>query len=123
MFIIHSGKDEDLVNETVIPYLCGNIDDNNKPAHIDSYANVLMLKSGKSSIWKPDAHRKIKQAQVVIVLLGDDSNKESKIKTMGWEVDQALKYNKQIMIYTACFDGFKYREDALNVSRYDRRRV
>ena len=49
-------------------------------------------------LWKFEAHKKIKQAQVVVVVVGADSADEKKKKTMGWEVSQALKYNKQIMI-------------------------
>ncbi len=37
-------------------------------------------------------------AQVVIVVIGKDAAEKSKIATMGWEVQRAIKYNKQIMV-------------------------
>lgn len=37
-------------------------------------------------------------AQVVIVVIGSDATERSKAETMGWEVQQASKLNKQIMI-------------------------
>ncbi|MDO4413601.1 MAG: hypothetical protein Q4C20_00845 [Erysipelotrichaceae bacterium] len=40
----------------------------------------------------------IKMAQMVLVVIGSDSCDQKKKKTMGWEVQQALKYNKQLMV-------------------------
>ena len=89
VFIIHSGIDYEYVKEEMEPFLCGQ----------KGYANILTLESGKAGSWKANARRVIKNAQAVIVVLGSDANAPSKVETMGWEVREALKYNKLIMIY------------------------
>ena len=94
VFIIHSGKDYEYVKTMVEPYLMGKLEASNNECN----ANILTLESGKEAKWKKDAKKKIKMAQVVIVLIGEDSNQKNKIGTMGFEVDIAVKYNKQIMI-------------------------
>ena len=98
VFIVHSGTDYDYVKTSVEPYLLGQIDEQGQPASRESNANILTLESGKESRWKNDASRKIKMAQVVIVVIGKDAADPSKIDTMGWEVQRALKFNKQIMV-------------------------
>ena len=98
VFIIHSGSDYDYVKNTIEPYLMGKIDENRNAVNRECNANILTLKSGSKSNWKKDALKRIKMAQVVIVVIGVDSNDVSKVKTMGWEVKQSLKKNKQIMI-------------------------
>ncbi len=98
VFVIHSGKDYEYVKTRVEPYLLGKIDEKGKPAKREGYSNILTLESGKRGSWKKDAKNKIKMSQVVLFVLGDDSSNDSKKKTMGWEVAQAIKYNKQLMI-------------------------
>ena len=87
VFIVHSGKDKRRVDSDAPKAEC--------------HARILVLKSGPHSPkkWKPDAERKIHMAQVVIVVIGADASNPGKEKTMGWEVQRAEKYNKQIMIY------------------------
>ena len=98
VFIIHSGKDYDYVKQEVEPYLMGRIDEDGNPTERENNANILTLKSGKNFNWKKAALKQIKMAQVVIVIVGADASEPSKAGTMGWEVEQSVKYNKQIMI-------------------------
>ena len=100
IFIVHSGTDYDRVQTFIAPYLEGKIDlkgEKDNP-NGDGNANILTLKSGKESDWKKDTLKIIKMAQMVLVVIGEDSADEKKMKTMGWEVQQALKYNKQLMV-------------------------
>ena len=97
-FIVHSGTDYDYVKNFVEPYLMGQVDEEGKEANKENNANILTLKSGIKKQWKWDALKKIKMAQVIIVILGKDSSVEEKIKTMGWEVKKATKLNKQILL-------------------------
>ncbi len=96
IFIIHSGNDYDYVKEVVEPYLLGAMNDSD--AVLEGNTNVLTLKSGNPSNWKRDAVKKLRLAQVVIVVIGSDSMIPSKSKTMGWEVEKAVKYHKQIYL-------------------------
>ena len=98
VFIIHSGKDYDYVKSTVEPYLMGEIDEKGNLISGECNTNILTLKSGENYNWKKDARKKIKMSHVVIVVIGEDANEESKTQTMGWEVKQAVKRNKQIMM-------------------------
>ena len=98
VYIIHSGKDYDYVKSTVEPILMGKTDENGNPGSGECNANVLTLESGVAKSWKMDAKKKIRMAQVVIVVIGADANEPSKSATMGWEVKQATKKNKQIMM-------------------------
>lgn len=98
VFIIHSGKDYDYVKERVEPYLMGMIDEDGNAANRENNASILTLKSGVNYNWKKEVTKQIKMAQVVIVIIGADASEPAKAETMGWEVEQAIKYNKQIMI-------------------------
>lgn len=114
VFIIHSGKDFNYVKETLEPFLKGEKDINNNDIKSPNNSNILTLESGSKSSWKIEAKKKIKMSQVVIVLLGEDSNLETKVKTMGYEVKIAVKYNKQIMILNPLnvkLPSFLYRVD------------
>ena len=101
VFIVHSGSDYDYVKNYMEPYLRGEIDDNGGPAEFGGSSNILTLESGKntSSNWKTNALKLIKKAQVVIVVIGADSNDPGKENTMGWEVKQADKHNKLILLH------------------------
>lgn len=99
VFIIHSGNDYKFVKEEIEPFICGQIKTIDNSSNNKCNANILTLSSGKRKNWKPDASKKIKKAQIIIVIIGSDSNKKAKNQTMGWEVRKALKYNKQIYIY------------------------
>ena len=98
IFVVHSGKDYDYVKGFVEPFLKNEIDVNGKEIKGSSNANVLTLESGEESNWKKDALKKIRCAQVVIILIGADANDPKKDDTMGWEVEKAIKFNKQLFI-------------------------
>ena len=98
VFIIHSGMDYAYVKDFVEPFLTGKIDEHGAPASGECNASILTLKSGKHTSWKKDALKKIKMAQVVLVVVGSDASAPAKVNTMGWEVKQAVRHNKQIMI-------------------------
>jgi hypothetical protein len=99
VFVIHAGSDYDFVKDRIEPFLLGLKDENGEPANLGGSSNILTLESGKASNWKPDAKKKIKMAHVVIVVLGKNTSDPGKEDTLGWEVAQAVKLNKQIMIY------------------------
>ncbi len=128
VFIVHSGNDYDYVKDSVEPFLMGKIDEDGKKIDAKCNANILTLKSGKKDKktdennkaqkksddkktgdektvkdknrhWKIDANKKIRMAQVVVVIIGQDASEPSKNDTMGWEVKRAIKYNKQIMVH------------------------
>ena len=96
VFMIHSGKDYEMVKDVIEPYLRGT--DGEDPC---AYANcnILTLESGVESSWKKDAMNKIKMSHAVIFIIGEDAAKPSKKETMGWEFERAVKYNKLIMLY------------------------
>ena len=98
IFIIHSGIDYRYVKDWVEPYLMGKIDEEGLSTSRKNNANILTLKSGENYNWKREAVRQIRMAQVVIVVIGADSHEKSKMETMGWEVRQAIKFNKQLMV-------------------------
>ena len=87
VFVIHSGKDYDYVKEELEPYLMGQVKGADGDASKECNANVLTLESGEESNWKKDAKKKIKIAQVVIVVVGEDASGPTKADTMGWEVE------------------------------------
>ena len=114
IFIVHSGLDYTYITETLEPYLRGETDENGNHIKSECFANILTLQSAKGNAnqkngaakkayvsgnnWKTEARKLIKMSQVVIVVVGNDSSKPEKSKTMGFETKVALKYNKQIMI-------------------------
>ena len=99
VFVVHAGSDYDFVKERIEPFLLGLKNEKGEPDNAGGSSNILTLESGKASSWKADAKKKIKMAHVVIVVLGKNSSDPGKEDTMGWEVAQAVKLNKQIMIY------------------------
>ena len=96
VFMIHSGKDYDMVKEVVEPYLSGT-----DGSSVNAYpnCNILTLESGVESSWKKDAMNKIRMSHAVIVVIGEDACMPYKKDTMGWEVEHAVKYNKLVMLY------------------------
>ena len=103
IFIIHSTNDEKAINDDVIPVLQGRKGEHGEPGDGICNANILMLDSKARipvfSSWKTVALKKIRMAQVVIVVLGKDITDPGKADTIGWEVRKAKKLNKYIMIY------------------------
>ena len=96
VFMIHSGRDYDMVKDVIEPYLRGT--DADSPGAYTN-CNILTLESGVESSWKKDAMNKIKMSHAVIVVIGEDACKPSKKDTRGWEVERAVKYNKLVMLY------------------------
>jgi hypothetical protein len=113
VFIIHSGRDYDRVKQEIEPYLVGE----NRQ---DSSCNLLTLESGKGGSWKKDAGQKIKMAHAIIVVVGKDASDPSKKDTMGWEVGQAVKNNKLIMIYNP--DQYELPDYLMTVDRFTRQK-
>lgn len=81
IFIIHSGADKQIVEK----YL----DEAKKKAH---KLNPLVLENG-GALWKIDARKKIKKAQMVVFFVGEKSHESPYI---GWELTQAIKYEKPV---------------------------
>lgn len=89
IFIIHRSTDNKMC-KTIKQYIQDNC----------PHANVLVL-TGTSKIWKPEARILIKKADVALFLVGKDSFGR---ETIGWEIEQCLKRNKVIF----CVDLKQY---------------
>lgn len=83
VFVIHSGADYDATN--------GIISTLKKKVYS---LNTLILKNG-SCFWKIDASQKIKKAQMVLFVVGENSHKSPYI---AWEIKEAIKFKKPIFI-------------------------
>ncbi len=81
IFIIHAGKEEDIVEERNA-LLKGKAYD----------ANLLMLKNG-GKLWKLGARAKIKAAQAVVIFL---SAKSAASDNVGWEIEESKRQGKII---------------------------
>lgn len=125
VFVIHSGIDADVVAEK-LAYL-------KKESH---GFNPLLLASGSSSknknkkcatknkpqkekskkksfeipLWKIDARKKIKKAQMIIFFVGKESHQSENID---WEIKTAIKYGKPI--YTIMLEKSYKLNDSLTV--------
>lgn len=81
IFIIHSGADKEVVYE--------------KKEEIKSRcsgANILILEY--KLIWKPEARRMMKAAQMILYIVGEESCKS---RNINWELKEAIKLNKSIV--------------------------
>lgn len=94
IFIIHSGTDIENVIEKKSQI--NKINDNGKKK-----ASVLLLKYRK--FWKHEAKKLIKSAQVVLYILSEDGHKS---KNIDWEINQAKKQQKAIVILN---EGKKFK--------------
>ena len=83
VFVIHSGADYDATN--------GIISTLKKKVYS---LNTLILKNG-SCFWKLDASQKIKKAQMVLFVVGENSHNSPYI---AWEIKEAIKFKKPIFI-------------------------
>lgn len=83
VFVIHSGADYEATN--------GIISTLKKKVYS---LNTLILKNG-SCFWKIDASQKIKKAQMVLFVVGENSHKSPYI---AWEIKEAIKFKKPIYI-------------------------
>lgn len=89
IFIIHSGVDMASAKEKALQIM--EINDENS---YHKKANVLFLKYRR--IWKPEAKRRMKAAQIVLYIVGKDGHKS---KNIDWEIRQAQKLKKAIVIW------------------------
>ena len=94
IFIIHSGTDIENVIEKKSQI--NKTNDNGKKK-----ASVLLLKYRK--FWKHEAKKLIKSAQVVLYILSEDGHKS---KNIDWEINQAKKQQKAIVILN---EGKKFK--------------
>ncbi|MDE7186569.1 MAG: hypothetical protein K2O13_03560 [Lachnospiraceae bacterium] len=81
IFIVHSGADRDYVYEKKeeIKNSC-------------SKANILLLEYRK--IWRPEARRLMKSAQMILYIVGKESYKS---RNINWELKEAIKLNKSVV--------------------------
>lgn len=116
VFIVHAGDDENYITENIEPFLCpySKTDENIQPKR--NSIQLLYLKSKDKvsedskindrisaltgNFWRFSALRKIKQAQVVLVLVSKNANKQNKKSSLGWEVEQARRLNKLIIYHS-----------------------
>lgn len=82
IFIIHSGSDLDLVRQKKdeLCRKCGR-------------AKVLLLEY-RRPLWKKEAKRLIRRAQMVLYLVGEQS---AKSRNIDWELKKAIQYSKGIV--------------------------
>ena len=88
VFIIHSGTDKENVAKKEIEINAINDDTRGRKK-----ANVLLLKY--RLFWKPEVKKLIKSAQIVLYILSEDGHKS---KNIDWEIRQAKKQQKAIVI-------------------------
>lgn len=100
IYIIHSGSDYAMIKQKIEPFLEGKVSEDGSALNPpwNGKARILTLGNVGSS-WKLAAKRKIRDAQSVIFILGADADNKNKAGTIGWEIRQALKYNKSIMLH------------------------
>lgn len=84
IFIVHSGEDIELVNQKK-EELCEKC----------SKARVLLLEY-RRMMWKREARQLIKQAQMILYLVGENSSSSRNIR---WELKKALQYGKSVICY------------------------
>ena len=100
VFVVHSGSDYQYIQDYVEPFLEGKIDiDGNKIAEPNPSKVSLLSLDSKPKNWKYPALKKLKQAQVVLFLMGKDDQLENKKDTIGWEIGKARKLNKIILLH------------------------
>ena len=99
VFVIHSGKDREEVEKKLssIKQSCHSF-------------NPLLLGNG-GMLWKIDAKRKIKKAQMVVFFVGEASHTS---KNIDWEICTAIKFQKPI--YTVKLNEEFELNKALKVS-------
>jgi hypothetical protein len=95
IFIIHSGRDKVEVDKvkTKIIEGCKASDDGK-----ETKANILVLEYNdkKRKIWKPEAKRLMKLAQMILYVVGEDGHESGNIN---WELREALRQKKTIVVY------------------------
>lgn len=97
VFVVHSGSD---VNE-IKKYIEDDIN------QLKENANLLVL-TGKYKIWKPEALKLLKKANIVFFIIGKHSLDSDNIK---WEIKKAIKLNKIIIYYFLNNDYVIWKEE------------
>lgn len=106
IFVIHSGADREIVK-----------------GHISTIENatvnseILLLKNG-GKLWKLDAKKMIKQAQMVLVFVGKHSASSTNI---AWEIETAKKAQKQLI--TVKLGEFELPESLFTEDNYSREKI
>lgn len=88
VFVIHSGSDYEYINENIINKLKNSV-------------NFLMLNTQNSDtrkkvFWKKEVKNYIKQADIVLIVVGKNS---AKSKNISWEIKKALEKDKYLVCY------------------------
>lgn len=91
IFIVYSGSDKDNVAKKEIA-----INAINDEHAARKKANVLMLNYQHRQFWKPEAKKLIKAAQIVLYIVSEDGHKS---KNINWEIRQAKKFKKAIVVW------------------------
>ena len=82
IYVIHSFKDKTAVRERV-----------KKLESETANSEIIMLQPG-GRLWKLDARKRIKQAQLVLVFLGAETHSS---KNVEWEINKAVAYEKKLV--------------------------
>lgn len=85
IFVVHSGCDSAKVDEIIKNI----IKDTNK-------TEILRLKKGAPLLWRIDASNKIKKANLILVIVGENSHIS---KYIAWEIKKSIRKNKEIVVY------------------------
>lgn len=84
IFVVHSGCDKDAVGSVI------RVIEKRTPK-----ANILVLSNG-GSLWKLEAKKLLKKAQMVLFVVGKSSYRS---KNIDWELKNAIKLNKVVICY------------------------
>lgn len=85
IFVVHSGSDRDVVLHRLVAPL----------EKKESRAKTLVLQ-GQNKLWKREALQLLKQAQMILFVVGKTSATSPNI---GWELKQAIRLHKKIYFY------------------------
>lgn len=85
IFIVHSGSDKKSINQEIIPTIEAG----------EPRAKLLALKNG-GVLWKIEAERLIRQAQMILFIVGEHSAQSENIT---WELKRALRHNKLVVFH------------------------
>lgn len=83
VFVIHSGSDREIITHKVVPAI-----KNSEPR-----AKILLL-GNNGRFWKGEAGKLIKEAQMILFVIGPKSHESSNI---AWEIKKAIASNKMLV--------------------------
>lgn len=99
VFVVHSGEDRSIVENKVNELRSKNI-------------NVLLLENKEN--WKPEAKKKIKEANIVLFIVGKNSHKSENID---WEMKQSIAKNK-LIIYHKLNKKYELNESLITKDKF-----